>query len=68
MTLKKQVKCLNQQKKCNNKNDGKWNEVKSNIILDNISLKLGVKDKKEIVNVLKSKLEYLKKHNMQKYC
>jgi hypothetical protein len=35
--------------------------------LDNIALKLGVKDKSEIVNVLKAKLDYLKAHNMPKY-
>lgn len=35
--------------------------------MDNIALKLGVKDKKEIVGVLKNKIEYLKTHNMPKY-
>ncbi len=45
----------------------KLQENKCAIILDNIGLKLGVKNKADIVNVLKSKLEYLKTHNMNKY-
>ncbi len=32
------------------------NDNKYAIIIDNIQLKLGVKDKKDVVNVLKSKL------------
>jgi hypothetical protein len=35
--------------------------------LDNVALKLGVKDKGDILNALKNKLEYLKTHNMPKY-
>lgn len=39
------------------------NQVSDNkyaIILDNIALKLGVKDKRDVVKVLKEKLNYLK--------
>jgi hypothetical protein len=48
-------------------NEKKLQENKCAIILDNIALKLGVKDKGDIVNVLKNKLDYLKTHNMPKY-
>ena len=50
-----------------NDNERKSNDNKYAIMLDNIALKLGVQDKKDIVNVLKSKLQYLKTHNMPKY-
>lgn len=48
-------------------NDKKIQDNKCAIILDNIALKLGVKEKSEIATVLKNKLEYLKTHNFSKY-
>lgn len=66
MSLKKQSST--KEKEANHKDyEKKLHENKCAIILDNIALKLGVKDKNEIVNVLKTKLEYLKTHNLPKY-
>jgi len=45
----------------------KQNENKYAIILDNIALKLGVKDKKDIVGCLKQKLDFLKNNHYDKY-
>lgn len=66
MSSKKQS--TNKEKElCHKENDKKIQDNKCAIILDNIALKLGVKDKSEIAKVLKSKLEYLKTHNFPKY-
>jgi len=65
MSLKKET---TKEKEHNHRDyDKKVHENKCAIVLDNIAMKLGVKDKSDIVNVLKSKLEYLKTHNMPKY-
>lgn len=48
-------------------NEKKVHNNKYAIILDNVALKLDVKDKKDIINVLKEKINYLKTHNMPKY-
>ena len=44
-------------------NEEKQSDNKYAIILDNIALKLGVKDKKDIVSCLQQKLDYLKLHH-----
>lgn len=67
MSLKKEVSTREKEQLNPKITDKKLQENKCAIILDNIGLKLGVKNKADIVNVLKSKLEYLKTHNMPKY-
>lgn len=67
MSLKKETSTKEKQNSNPRVGDKKLQENKCAIILDNIALKLGVKDKSDIVNVLKNKLEYLKTHNMPKY-
>ncbi len=67
ISLKKEVSTREKEQLNAKITDKKLQENKCTIILDNIGLKLGVKNKADIVNVLKSKLEYLKTHNMQKY-
>jgi hypothetical protein len=67
MSLKKEVSTREKEPLNAKITDKKLQENKCTIILENIGLKLGVKNKADIVNVLKSKLEYLKTHNMQKY-
>lgn len=65
MSYKKQP---NKQKEFPQKgNDKRVQQDKCAIILNNIALKLGVKDKSEVVGVLKSKLEFLKTQNPGKY-
>jgi hypothetical protein len=67
MSLKKELTSREKELLNPKMNEKRLQENKCAIILDNIALKLGVKDKSEIVNVLKNKLDYLKTHNMPKY-
>lgn len=67
MSLKKEVSSRDKELLSPKVNEKRLQENKCAIILDNIALKLGVKDKSEIVSVLKNKLDYLKSHNMPKY-
>ena len=50
-----------------NSKDFNQNHNKYAIIIDNIQLKLGLKDKKDVVNVLKTKLQYIKVNNPIRY-